>query len=316
MKFEQIRYVMAVYQTGSISKAAKQLYLSQPNISNALKNLEQELGVELFVRDTAGIRFTETGMAFVRHCKVILDEVEQINTLTKREEAVEFVLLHPSYPPVEAAFTQLCNQVMEKERYRLVMRTAQQYEAFRLLSENKADLAIITSTNISSHTIRIELERLGLVYVHLRWLPCNINLSKNHPLASDPDFHVNNLLNYPFVQYDFADYQSPYGHVPISFVNTSKILKVSGGDTRSYLIAHSSAYGIGAQMAPGTAEEKGLRCIPIPREHFLLDFGYLYAENRPPSSVGQRFLELLEKELYFLPKDGPEESGSDNEKNS
>jgi len=306
MKFEQIRYVMAVYQTGSISKAAKQLYLSQPNISNALKNLERELGVELFVRDTGGIRFTETGMAFVRHCKVILDEIEQLHTLSRSEEAVEFVLLHPSYPPVEAAFARLCGQVMEKERYHLVMRTAQQYEAFRLLSENRADLAILTSTNISSHAIRTELERLGLVYVHLRWMPCNINLSKDHPLANDPEFHVDKLIDYPFVQYDFAEYRSPYGLTPVPFVNTNKILKVSGGDTRSYLIAHSNAYGIGAQMAPGMAEEKGLHCIPIPREKLQLDFGYLYAENRPPTAITQRFLDILEEELFFLPEDEPE----------
>jgi len=306
MKFEQIRYVMAVYQTGSISKAAKQLYLSQPNISNALKNLEQELGVELFVRDTGGIRFTEAGMAFVRHGKVILDEMEQLRTLSKGEEAIEFVLLYPSYPPVEAAFARLCSQVMDKERYHLIMRTAQQYEAFRLLSENRADLAIITSTNITSHSIRIELERLGLVYVHLRWLPCNINMSTDHPLANDPDFNVKKLIDYPFVQYDFAEYRSPYGLTPVSFVNTNKILKVSGGDTRSYLIAHSNAYGVGAQMAPGMAEEKGLHCIPISKEKLQLDFGYLYAENRPPSAVAQRFLNLLEEELYFLPEDDSE----------
>ena len=260
MKFEQMRYVLAVYQAGSISKAAKQLYLSQPNISNALKSLEQELGVELFMRETGGIRFTEKGMAFVQHCQVILDEVDQINLLSERDETVEFVLLNPSYPPVEMAFAQLCNQVMECARYRLVMRTAQQYEAFRLVAENKADLAILTSTHIRSHAVRIEMERLGLVFTHLRQLPCNINMSKSHPLASDPDFSAKKLANYPFVQYDFAEYRSPYGHAPVPFVNTNKILKVSGGDTRSYLIAHSKAYGIGAQMPPGMADEKGLGC--------------------------------------------------------
>lgn len=306
MKFEQLRYVMAVYQTGSISKAAKQLYLSQPNISNSLKNLEQELGIELFVRETGGVRFTEPGMAFVRHCKVILDEIEQLRSLSKQEKRMEFLLLHPNYPPVEAAFARLCGQVMEHERYLMTMRIAHQYEAFRLLSENKADLAIIISTNISSHFIRSELDRLGLVYVHLRWLPCNINMSKNHPLAGDPELSLSKLIDYPLVQYDYAEYQSPYGHVPASFVNTDKILKVSVGDARSYLIAHSNAYGIGAQMAPGMAEEKGLYCIPLPRETLQLDFGYLYAENRPPSDIARNFLKLLEEELYFLPEDDPE----------
>ncbi len=85
------------------------------------------------------------------------------------------------------------------------------------------------------------------------------------------------------------------------------MLRVSDGDTRSYLIANTNAYGIGAQMAPGTAEQKGLCCIPIPREKFQLDFGYLYAKARPLGELARRYLDLLKEEMAFLDEDAPEE---------
>lgn len=306
MKFEQLRYTLAVYETGSITKAAKKLYLSQPNISNSLKSLEAELGFELFERETGGVKFTEKGMAFVRHCQNILDEVDQINVLAGQEKRLDFTLLYASYPPVEAAFAKLCNEVMEHERYHLVLRIAHQYEAFRLISENKADMAMIFSTNITSHTMRMEMEKAGLEYVHLAWLPCNVNLSKNHPLAHDPEFSVSKLIDYPVVNYDFSGYKSPYGQMSdMSFVSTGKMLRASDGDTRSYLIAHTNAYGIGAQMAPGTAEQKGLCCIPIPKEKVQPDFGYLYAKARPLGELARRYLALLKEEMAFLGENAP-----------
>lgn len=85
------------------------------------------------------------------------------------------------------------------------------------------------------------------------------------------------------------------------------MLRASDGDTRSYLIANTNAYGIGAQMAPGTAEQKGLCCIPIPREKFQLDFGYLYAKARPLGELARRYLDLLKEEMAFLDEDAPEE---------
>ena len=61
MTIQQLQYVMEISRTGSVSKAAKTLFLSQPNLSNAIKNLENELGVNLFVRTLNGTELTAAG---------------------------------------------------------------------------------------------------------------------------------------------------------------------------------------------------------------------------------------------------------------
>ena len=126
MKLEQARYIVAVYRTGSITQAAKDLYLSQPNISNSLKNLEQELGFKILTRSQNGAQFTEKGLSLVRHCQSILDEIDHIEDLQNQSSRLEFVIISPSYPPSKNAFVRLCNELSELNKYHLVMHYAQQ----------------------------------------------------------------------------------------------------------------------------------------------------------------------------------------------
>ena len=67
MTVQQLKYVLAVYQAGSISKAAQVLYVAQPNLSAAIKKLEAEIRIELFTRTSNGMTLTEAGREFVRH---------------------------------------------------------------------------------------------------------------------------------------------------------------------------------------------------------------------------------------------------------
>ena len=306
MKLEQARYIVAVYRTGSITQAAKDLYLSQPNISNSLKNLEQELGFKILTRSQNGAQFTEKGLSLVRHCQSILDEIDHIEDLQNQSSRLEFVIISPSYPPRKNAFVRLCNELSELNKYHLVMHYAQQYEAYRLISNNQADLAVLLSTNIRSCEEQNELRRRGLSYTHLCRIPCNINLAADHPILQKEKFNLQDLWAYPFVNYDYDDYHSPYTNTPhVSFINPDKLIRVGNGDERIYLITHTHAYGIGAVIPPDDDDAKNsLRRIPIPPDWFMLDCGYLQSLDRPLTAEAQRYVQLLKEELDFL-KDIP-----------
>lgn len=69
MKIEQIQYILEIHKTGSISRAAQNFYTSRPNVSNALRNLENELGFEILERETTGVKFTKKGFFLSRSAK-------------------------------------------------------------------------------------------------------------------------------------------------------------------------------------------------------------------------------------------------------
>ena len=80
MTIQQLQYVLEISRTGSVSKAAKTLYLSQPNLSNAIKNLENELGITIFERTPMGMQLTASGMKLAKKATSIMADIQEITS--------------------------------------------------------------------------------------------------------------------------------------------------------------------------------------------------------------------------------------------
>lgn len=81
MNLQHLKYAVEVEKTGSITQAAENLYMGQPNLSKAIKELEGTLGVILFKRTSKGVLPTAQGKEFLRYAKSILDQVERMEEL-------------------------------------------------------------------------------------------------------------------------------------------------------------------------------------------------------------------------------------------
>ncbi|MFR9068551.1 MAG: LysR family transcriptional regulator [Faecalibacterium prausnitzii] len=77
MNITELRYLVAIMKWGSVSAAAKQLYAAQPNVSKALKNLEEEYGLRIFERSSTGMIPTEQGKRFIRQAQRVLQQVDR-----------------------------------------------------------------------------------------------------------------------------------------------------------------------------------------------------------------------------------------------
>jgi DNA-binding transcriptional LysR family regulator len=303
LKIEQIRYVLEIYKTGSISKAAQKFYMSRPNMSNSVRNLENEVGFEILERSVDGVKFTKKGQAFIRHCMNIIKEVDEIQELAEEKARLQFGVVNPNCPPAEEAFIKLCRAMEAKEelsRYQLSMYREYQYESMVLLNRRKADIAITVSKDLSAPSLLREMSERGLEYKKLWDAPCNVNLSVNHPLADDPDFRLQKLRNYPFVEYAIeSDRGSPYNRISnVSFVNLAKVARVDSGNMRTRVIAATNAYGVGIAQPPAWAKANGIRCIPIPG--FTMEVGVIRRAGEPESEPERLFMEFFREEMRFL----------------
>ena len=75
MTLQQLKYVIAIAEKGSINEAAKVLYISQPSLTNAMHDLENDLGIQLFIRNNKGIRVTNKGEEFLRYARQVIEQV-------------------------------------------------------------------------------------------------------------------------------------------------------------------------------------------------------------------------------------------------
>lgn len=83
LKLEHFQYVIEIARTGSISRAAEALYVSQPYLSMSLKELERELGVQLLARNNKGVRLTEAGTRFLDLARQVTDLVGRAKGLSR-----------------------------------------------------------------------------------------------------------------------------------------------------------------------------------------------------------------------------------------
>ena len=145
MNLTHLKYMVEVERHGSITKAAAALYMGQPNLSKAIKELEKEFGVPLFRRSAKGVIPTEKGKEFLLHAKAILSQVEKIEQLSQEDDrsCLEFSLLLPRASYISHAFTIFLNEVDAVEKMNIKFKETNSMSAIVLVADCEYNLGII-----------------------------------------------------------------------------------------------------------------------------------------------------------------------------
>ncbi|WP_315120903.1 LysR family transcriptional regulator [uncultured Clostridium sp.] len=296
MKFKQIEYALAVSRTLSFSKAAKELYVSQPNISSAINSLEDELGIKIFKRTNQGITITPEGVKFLKHANNILIEFQKIGEITETEPyrklSVECMFNHTS---VSQAFAKLCNEFQNSSNLDFSISTASSREIIDNVYMNKSQLgiALINRTTLDSYLNTMPNKSLEIDVI--RSMNVNVNVRKGHPLLEIQPFPFHELHHYPFVNYSFNTLSDFPDIFAMGFVDTDRIINVTERETRGQIVISTDAFSIGCTFHPEMKGIDKIVSIPIPNvEMFLV---LIYKKNQPHSEELQRFVELVIEEL-------------------
>jgi len=190
MNLYQIKYFLAVVDSGSFSKAAPRVYVTQPTLSAGIKTLEEELGVALFVRDNRQVRLTDAGKTFLPHARAAYQELEVgRNKLTQVQEISTLRLGMLNTIPVEPV-ARLIRDYRELHPT-VVVELSEGSDAHlrQQLTEGDIDALITTlrPTDKSSSALPLFEEQVMLAV----W--------KGHPLANTKQVHLANLHQQPFI---------------------------------------------------------------------------------------------------------------------
>ena len=121
MNITELRYLVAIMKWGSVSAAAKQMYAAQPNVSKALKNLEEEYGIRMFERSSTGMIPTEQGRHFIEQAQRVLQEVDRLDADARRRqgECAELRVALPHATYASYAAVDFLQQAAGSEHYLL-----------------------------------------------------------------------------------------------------------------------------------------------------------------------------------------------------
>lgn len=268
MNLHQLRFVReAVRQNFNLTEAAKALFTSQPGVSKAIIELEEELGVDIFARHGKRIRgLTEPGHAVLRSVEMIMQEIDSLKRIGKEfaaQDSGSFTIATThtqaryALPKVVHAFTQKYPKV------RLSLLQGNPKQVAEMVLRDQADLAIATEAIASAE---------GLIS-----LPCYqwehvVVVPPEHALAKTGNITLEEIAAYPLITYDAAfTGRAKIDHAfSIRGLKPDILLEAIDADVIKTYVELGLGVGIIAGMAFDPERDKGLRAISV---------GHLFGSN-------------------------------------
>lgn len=227
-------------KTRSISKAAENLLMGQPNLSRAIKELEESLGVTLFNRTSKGMSPTLQGEEFVRHAKEILAQVYELEGMYKDRDRdkLMFSISVPRASYIGCAFTEFIKTIDDKRKAEIYYKETNSMCAIKNLLEGNYNLGIIRyQVAFKQHFETLFYER-GLSWDILVEFSHRIVMSKEHPLASKNEIEMSDLSQY--IEIAHADMYVP--SLPLEDVREAELCKSI--DKRIFVFERGSQFDL------------------------------------------------------------------------
>lgn len=305
LKFKQIEYALAVARTKSFSQAAKELFVSQPNISSAISALEDELGFKIFQRTNQGVTITSEGFIFLENASNIMIELNKIPSMVKNEPYRKISIgCMFNHTVVSQAFLKLCAEYQNSSKMDFSIYYASSREIIDDVYTNKTELGIMLVNPIILDSYINAMSNKNLHFEVIRKLNLNVKLRNGHPLLKEKPFNFNKLINYPFINYHY-NVKSNFNIITeypdvlsLGIINFDKIINVSEKELRRQLVISTDAFSIGVSYHPNTKGIDEIISIPIPNLEMVLVL--VLKNNQTYSEELKRYFELLKKELSLL----------------
>ena len=187
MNITELRYIIEIAQCGSVSAASKRLYVAQPNISKAIRNLEEEYQIQLFVRTARGMVPTREGQQFIAQARRVIQEIEGLNRKfpgNKKGTDVEMKISIPRASYASYAFGKYVEQVRDAEELRLHIRECNSVQALDNLTKKHYNLALIRMEDKYEEYYYSIIHLRGLEYEKIMDFQYRLVVNENDPLAT------------------------------------------------------------------------------------------------------------------------------------
>lgn len=210
MNVQYLKYVVEVANSGSISKAAEKLYVAQPNLSRAIKELESELNVTIFHRTSHGVILTADGEQLVNYGKTILATIDEAENLFKSRSATKsvFSVSVPRADYVGYAFSQFTSALSELSQCEVYYKETNALRAINNIVHADYKLGVIRYNAVYDKYFKDMLEQKGLTYELIAEFDCVLLLSANSRVASVQNLSEDDLVD--LVEVAHADPFAPF----------------------------------------------------------------------------------------------------------
>lgn len=294
MTLQQLKYAVKVAEKLSINEAAKDLYISQPSLSNAIMSLEKELQITIFLRNNRGVTVTNKGREFIGYAQQVLMQAQLLENKFAKVHSTKqrFCVSSQHYLFVANAFVELVREYGQDE-YDFFLYETTTHEVIENVKTLFSEMGIIYLSNYNESVLRKILSESDLIFTELYCAKPHIFISKEHPLANQKIIELEQLDEYPRISFNQGQYSAFYFSEEIlSHRSVKKSIYVSDRAAVVNFILGLDGYCISSGVFPKYLHGDDIIAIPLNVDE-KIQIGTIVHKDTVLSELGVRFYEAL-----------------------
>lgn len=296
MTLLQLKYVVEVAKTGNITEAEKRLYLSQPSLTNAIRELEKEMQITIFCRTNRGVTVTNEGDLFLSYARQVLEQTDLLTEkfTGKGAGSRHFSVSCQHYSFAVNAFVDVIREYGGKQ-YDFVLRETQTHEIIEDVSRLKSEIGILYTSSKNEEVIMKFIRQSDLLFEELFVAKPHVFLSSRHPLATKATLSIEDLEDYPYLSFEQGEYNSFYFSEEIlSTLDRRKSIKVRDRATLFNLVIGLDGYTVSSGVISRKLNGANIIAVPLLVEEYMR-IGTIRQKNMPLTQYGESYMKALRK---------------------
>ena len=296
MTLQQLKYVTTIANIGSISEAAKRLFVSQPSLTKAIKELEKEMGITIFDRTNKGITVSKEGERFLGYARQVLEQAALLEEQYKSQSGgkKQFSVSTQHYSFAVNAFVELLKGA-GIDQYDVSLRETQTYEIIDDVAHMKSEIGLLYYNDFNRPVLEKLIHTNELTFTELFTAHPHIFIGKTHPLANKEVVSMDELEEYPYISFEQGDHNSFYFSEEIfSTVVRPKHIRVRDRASLFSLLLGLNGYTVSSGVIDKEVNGENIISVPLAEEG-LMHIGYITNNKMQRSRLGQEYIHALEQ---------------------
>jgi len=296
MTLQQLKYAITIADKSSMNQAANELFLSQPSLSTSIKDLETEIGFEIFRRTNRGITVTPEGVEFLGYARQVVEQYRLIlhRFVDKTNVKKKFSVSTQHYTFAVKAFVEMVKQ-FGMDEYEFAVHETKTYEVIEDVKNFKSELGILYINDFNEKVITKILKENNLEFQELFECSTFVYLWSGHPLANQKIITMKDLDPYPCLSFEQGMNNSFYfAEEVLSTYEYKRIIKANDRGTVLNLMIGLNGYTLCSGIICEELNGGEYRAVPLDSNE-VMTIGYITRKGVPISILGKKYLEEIQK---------------------
>lgn len=295
MTLQQLKYALTIADCGSMNEAAKQLFISQPSLSETMKELETEIGLDIFLRSNRGIVITPEGEEFLGYARQVTEQFGLLQSKYIDKKVKEkFSVSTQHYTFAVKAFVETVKQI-GMEQYEFAVHETTTISVIENVKNFRSEIGVLYENDFNEKVLNKMFKENGLEFVELFSCDTFVYLWSGHPLAKQDVIAMEELDEYPCLSFDQGRNNSLYlAEEMKSTYEYRRLIKANDRATLLNLMIGLNAYTLCSGIICEDLNGNDYKAVPL-KETEKMRIGYIKRKGAKVSHIGELYIEELKK---------------------